>query len=108
MLKALNNQAFYKAHTQDLEDQNTQKDSQIEKLLDEKWKLKQDVLKMTQHLNNSEPEHLRENTLKLNTTESAKKCSVKFPDPPILDNGVKPTFQVWNNQMKSKLQINDD
>ena len=92
MLKALNNQDFYKAHIQDLKDQNTQKDSQIEKLLDEKWGLKQNVLKMTQHLNNSEPEHSRENTLKSNVTESVKKCSVKFSDPPILDDGVKPTF----------------
>ena len=103
MLKALNNWNFYKACAQDLKDQNTQKNSQIEELLDEKQRLKQNVLKMTQHFNNSEPECSRENTLKSNATESAKKCLVKFPDSPILDNGVKPTFQVWNNQMKSKL-----
>ena len=36
------------------------------------------------------------------------KRSAKFPDPPILEDGVKPTFRVWNDQMKSKLQINDD
>ena len=79
---------------QDLKKQNDQKDSQIEELLDEKWKLKQNVLKMTRCFNNSESEQSREGTLKLDTTESAKKCSVKFPDPSILNDSVKPTFQV--------------
>ena len=66
------------------------------------------MLKLTQQLNNPEAEQLREGILKLNASDATKKCSVKFPDSPIFDNGVKPTFQVWNNQMKSKLQINDD
>ena len=103
VLKALDQRDTYKVQLQDLEKQNDQKNSQIEELLDEKWGLKQDVLKMTRHLNNSEPEQSRENTLKLNASDTIKKCSAKFSDSPILNNGLKPTFQVRNDQMKSKL-----
>ena len=39
---------------QKLKEQNNQKDSQIEKLTTEKQELKQNVLKLTQQLNNSE------------------------------------------------------
>ena len=42
------------------------------------------------------------------TNEAAPKRSAKFPDPPVLENGEKPTFRVWNDQMKSKLRINAD
>ena len=103
MLKALDWQDFYKARAQDLEDQNNQKDSQIEELLDEKWGLERNVLKMTRRLNNPESEQPREGIPKSNASDEAKKRSAKFPDPPILDDGLKPIFQVWNNQMKSKL-----
>ena len=94
MLKALDQRDIYKMQLQDLEEQNDQKDSQIEELLDEKWGLKQNVLKMTRHLNNSESEQSREGTFKLNISDTTKKRSVKFSDSPILDNGVKSTFQV--------------
>ena len=49
MLKALNQRDFYK-------EQINQKDSQIKKLITEKQELKQNVLKLTQQLNNSESE----------------------------------------------------
>ena len=66
------------------------------------------MLKLTQQLNNPEAEQSREGTPKLNVSDATKKHSAKFPDLPILNNGLKPTFRVWNDQMKSKLQINDD
>ena len=103
MLKALDQRDTYKAQLRDLEKQNNQKDSQIEELLTEKQELEQDVLKLTQQLNNPEAEQLREGTLKLNMSDATKKRSVKFSDLPILDDGLKPTFWVWNDQMKSKL-----
>ncbi len=108
MLKALDQRDSYKAQIQDLEEQNNQKDSQIEELATEKQELEQDVLKLTQQLNNPEAEWLREGTPKLNTSDTTKKHSVKFPDSLILNDGLKPTFRVWNDQMKSKLRINDD
>ncbi|KAF2183760.1 hypothetical protein K469DRAFT_710561, partial [Zopfia rhizophila CBS 207.26] len=37
-----------------------------------------------------------------------RKRSAKFPDPPILDDGVNPTFKNWNKQMKNKLRLNAD
>jgi hypothetical protein len=36
------------------------------------------------------------------------KRSAKFPDPPILEDGEKPTFRIWNAQMQHKLRINAD
>ena len=101
VLKALEQRDSYK-------EQIDQKDSQIEELITEKQELEQDVLKLTRRLNNPEPEQPREGTPKSNTSDAAKKRSAKFPDPPILDDGLKPTFRVWNDQMKSKLRINDD
>ena len=101
MLKALNQRDFYK-------EQINQKDSQIKKLITEKQELKQNVLKLTQWLNNSESEQSREGISKLNTSDTTKKHSAKFPDSPILNNSIKLTFWVWNDQMKRKLRINDD
>ena len=108
MLKALNQWKSHRAWAQELKDQNNQKDSQIEKLLNKKWGLKQNVLKMTRHLNNLNSECSREGTLKSNVSDALKKCSVKFSDSSILDDDLKSMFWVWNNQMKSKLQINDN
>ena len=108
MLKALDQRDIYKAQLQNLKEQNNQKDSKIEKLSTEKQELEQDVLKLTQQLNNPEAEQLKEGTLKLNMSDATKKHSAKFPDLPILNNDLKPMFQVWNDQMKSKLQINND
>ena len=108
MLKALNQWESHRAQTQELKDQNNQKDSQIEKLLNKKQRLKQNVLKMIRHLNNLDSECSRESTLKLNVSDALKKHSVKFSDSSILDDDLKSTFQIWNDQMKSKLQINDD
>ena len=71
-----------------------QKDFQIEELINEKQELEQDVLKLTQRLNNSESEQPREGTPKSNASDNMKKHSSKFPDPPILDDGIKPTFRV--------------
>ncbi|KAF2194013.1 hypothetical protein K469DRAFT_709503, partial [Zopfia rhizophila CBS 207.26] len=34
--------------------------------------------------------------------------SAKFPDPPILDDSVNPTFKNWNKQMRNKLRLNAD
>ena len=101
MLKALNQRDSYR-------EQIDQKDSQIEKLITEKQELKQNILKLAWQLNNPESEQLREGTSKLNTNNTTKKYSVKFPDSPILNDSIKLTFQVWNDQMKSKLWINDD
>ena len=101
MLKTLNQRDSYR-------EQIDQKDSQIEKLITEKQELKQNVLKLTQQLNNSESEQLREGISKLNTNDTTKKCLAKFPDSSILNDGIKFTFWVWNDQMKSKLRINDD
>ncbi|KAF2177356.1 hypothetical protein K469DRAFT_720688, partial [Zopfia rhizophila CBS 207.26] len=39
---------------------------------------------------------------------SQGKRSAKFPDPPILDDGVNPTFKNWNKQMRNKLRLNAD
>ena len=36
------------------------------------------------------------------------KRSAKFPDPPILEDGEKPTFRIWNAQIQNKLRINAD
>ena len=36
------------------------------------------------------------------------KSSRKFPDPPILEDGKKPTFRVWNSQLRNKLSSNAD
>ena len=47
VLKVLDQRNTYKAQIQDLEEQNNQKDSQIEKLSTEKQELKQNVLKLT-------------------------------------------------------------
>ena len=41
-------------------------------------------------------------------SDATKKCSAKFSDSLILNDDLKLTFQIWNNQMKSKLQINND
>ena len=101
VLKALDQQDSYR-------EQIDQKDSQIEELINEKQELEQDVLKLTRRLNNPESEWPREGTPKSNASDNIKKRSAKFPDPPILDDSIKPTFRVWNNQMKSKLRINDD
>ena len=101
MLKALNQRDFYR-------EQINQKDSQIKKLITEKQELKQNVLKLTQRLNNPELEQPREGISKLNTRDTTKKRSAKFPDLPILNYGIKLTFWVWNDQMKSKLRINID
>ena len=101
MLKALNQRDSYR-------EQIDQKDSQIEKLITEKQELKQDVLKLTRRLNNPESEQPREGTPKSNASDTTKKRSAKFPDSPILNDSIKLTFQVWNDQMKSKLWINDD
>ena len=101
MLKALNQRDSYR-------EQINQKDSQIEKLITEKQELKQNVLKLTWRLNNSESEQPREGTLKLNASDTTKKRSAKFPDSQILDDSIKLIFWVWNDQMKSKLRINDD
>ena len=49
VLKALNQRDFYR-------EQIDQKDSQIKKLITEKQELKQNVLKLTQQLNNPESE----------------------------------------------------
>ena len=84
VLKALDRWDFYKACVQDLEDQNNQKDSQIEELLDEKQGLERNMLKMTWHLNNPESEWPKEGTPKSNASNVAKKRSAKFPDPSIL------------------------
>ena len=108
MLKALDQRDFYKAQIQNLKEQNNQKDSYMKKLTTEKHKLKQNVLKLIWQLNNLEAERLREGTLKLNMSNAMKKCSAKFSDLPILNDDYKFTFWVWNNQMKSKLRINDD
>ena len=101
VLKALDQRDSYR-------EQIDQKDSQIEELITEKQELEQDVLKLTRRLNNPESEQPREGTPKSNASDTTKKRSAKFPDPPILDDGIKPTFWVWNDQMKSKLRINDD
>ena len=90
VLKALEQRDSYK-------EQINQKDSQIEELITEKQELEQDVLKLTRQLNNPEPERLREDTPKSNASDITKKRSAKFPDPPILDDGLKPTFRVWND-----------
>ena len=87
VLKALNQRDSYR-------EQINQKDSQIEKLITEKQELKQDVLKLTQRLNNSESEQSREGISKLNTSDTTKKHSAKFPDSPILNDSIKLTFQV--------------
>ena len=101
VLKALNQRDSYR-------EQINQKDSQIEKLITEKQELKQNMLKLTQQLNNPESEQSREDTSKSNASDTIKKCSAKFSDSPILNDSIKLTFWVWNDQMKSKLQINDD
>ena len=92
VLKALDQRDSYKAQIRDLEEQNNQKDSQIEGLTTEKQELEQDVLKLTRQLNNPEAERPREGTPKSNASDVMKKRSAKFPDPPILDDGLKPTF----------------
>ena len=101
MLKALNQRDSYR-------EQIDQKDSQIKKLITEKQELKQNVLKLTQQLNNPESEQPREDISKLNTSDTTKKRSAKFPDLSILNDSIKLIFWVWNDQMKSKLWINDD
>ena len=93
---------------QKLKEQNNQKDSQIEKLTTEKQELKWNMLKLTQWLNNSESEQLKKSTLKSNMSDTIKKCSAKFSDSSILNDDLKLTFQIWNDQIKSKLWINDD
>ena len=93
---------------QKLKKQNNQKDSQIEKLTTEKQELKQNILKLIQQLNNSESEQSKKSTLKLNVSDAIKKCSVKFSNSSILNDDLKLMFQIWNDQMKSKLWINDD
>ena len=93
---------------QKLKKQNNQKDSQIEKLSTEKQELKQNVLKLIQQLNNSESEQSKKGTLKSNVSDTMKKCSVKFSDSSILNDDLKLIFQIWNDQIKSKLWINDD
>ena len=98
VLKALNQRDFYR-------EQIDQKDSQIEKLITEKQELKQNVLKLTQWLNNSESEQSREGTSKLNASDTTKKRSAKFSDSSILNDSIKLTFWIWNDQMKSKLRI---
>ena len=60
----------------------------------EKQELKQNMLKLTQWLNNSELEQLREDISKLNTSDTTKKHSVKFSDLSILNNSIKLTFWV--------------
>ena len=87
VLKALNQRDSYR-------EQIDQKDSQIEKLITEKQELKQDVLKLTQRLNNPESEQPREGIPKSNTSDITKKRSAKFPDSPILDDSIKLTFRV--------------
>ena len=87
MLKALNQRDFYR-------EQIDQKDSQIKKLITEKQELKQNVLKLTQWLNNSESEQSREDISKLNTSDTTKKHSAKFPDSSILNKSIKLTFWV--------------
>ena len=101
VLKALDQRDSYR-------EQIDQKDSQIEKLITEKQELKQDVLKLTRRLNNPESEQPREGIPKSNASDTTKKRSAKFPDSSILNDGIKLTFWVWNDQMKSKLRINDD
>ena len=63
---------------QKLKEQNNQKDSQILKLTTEKQELKQNVLKLTQQLNNSKSKQSKKSTLKLNVSDAIKKCSAKF------------------------------
>ncbi|MCJ1353916.1 MAG: hypothetical protein MMC33_003903 [Icmadophila ericetorum] len=36
------------------------------------------------------------------------KRSAKFPDPPTLNDGTKPTFKVWSKQVENKLLFNAD
>ena len=87
VLKALEQRDSYR-------EQIDQKDSQIDELITEKQELEQDVLKLTRRLNNPEPERPRKGTPKSNARDTMKKRSAKFPDPPILDDGLKPTFRV--------------
>ena len=86
-MKALNQRDFYR-------EQIDQKDSQIKKLITEKQELKQNMLKLTQQLNNPESEYSREGTSKLNASDTIKKCSAKFSDSSILNDGIKLTFWV--------------
>ena len=41
------------------------------------------------------------------STDKSKR-SAKFPDPPVLDDGQDPTFQIWVSQMRNKLSENAD
>ena len=108
MLRAIDQRDFYRAQMQKLKEQNNQKDFQIEKLTTEKQELKQNMLKLTQWLNNSESKQSKESTLKSNISDAMKKCSAKFSDSSILNDDLKLTFQILNDQMKSKLQIHND
>ena len=50
----------------------------------------------------------RQDTPGSNTSVNKVKRSAKFPDPPVLDDGQDPTFQIWVSQMRNKLIENAD